>query len=92
MTVTIPPSLEGYVEEQMSSGRFASEDAVVAEALRVYQEIGSRRDEILQSIEQARQDHDNGRFVTLRSETEIRAFVDEIAARGRKLLDSARGM
>lgn len=90
MTVTIPTSLESYVQNQLSSGRFDSEQDLVAEALRFFREVEQQQSNIVSSIEQARQDHDKGRFVTLRNEVEIRAFVDEIAARGRKILDSAR--
>ena len=88
MTVTIPSNLEGYVHNQISSGRFESEQDLVAEALRIFREVELQRSNIIASIEQARRDHDNGRFVTLQNEVEIRAFVDEIAARGRRILDS----
>ena len=38
MTVTLPPQLEQFVQDQVSSGRYGSASEVVGEALRLFQE------------------------------------------------------
>ena len=42
MTVPLPADLEQYVEERVAAGAFASRDALVLEAVRLYREIELR--------------------------------------------------
>ncbi len=89
MTVSIPKDLEDYVQSKVASGQCASQEALIAEALRVYRKIEESHAELRASVEEARRDHDRGDYVALKSEVEIRAFFDDIAALGRSQLDSA---
>jgi|GEM_PF-328643 len=50
MSVDIPADLVPFVQAVISSGRFRSEEEVVSEALRVFQEVEERRKRLREDI------------------------------------------
>ena len=51
MSVDIPPELEQFVQNVIDSGRCETESEVVCEALRLFQELDKRREQLRQDIE-----------------------------------------
>ena len=52
LTVTLPSDLEAFVEERVTSGRFATAGEVVREGLRLLEEREQERDAILAELRQ----------------------------------------
>ncbi len=59
MITPLPAELEQYVDEKIASGQFASRDAFLVEAVRMYREFESRHEmlksEIRAAVQQAEQ-------------------------------------
>jgi len=60
MTITVPPQLEEIIQQELASGKYESEDQVIAEALHLLQKreckLNALREEIQVGIKQL----DNG--------------------------------
>lgn len=52
LTVTLPSDLEAFIEERVTSGRFATAGEVVREGLRLLEEREQERDAILAELRQ----------------------------------------
>lgn len=82
MNVTIPKSLEALVRDKMAEGRYNTEDAVVADALRQM----LARDEsaklkparLKDAIDRGYADVSVGRIITLENEDQIDAFFADL--------------
>ena len=83
MTVTIPKDLEEYVQSQVTSGQYESEQALIAEAIRVYRELHDQHAALRRSVQDGFDQIERGEYIELKDESEIRQFFDDIAARGR---------
>ena len=52
MTVDIPPDLQNFVQQIVASGRCKSEDEVVDQALRLFQQLETRRKQLSADIQE----------------------------------------
>ncbi len=86
MTVTLPKDLEIYVQSKISSGQCESEQALIAEAIRIYRDLDERYAALRQSIKEGFDQIERGEYIELNGEAEIRQFFDNIATRGRAKL------
>jgi putative addiction module CopG family antidote len=80
MISPLPADLEQYVEEKVAAGVFASRDALVAEAVRLYRELESRHESLKADIQAAIQQADKGLSAPLDVEAirrELREELDE---------------
>jgi antitoxin ParD1/3/4 len=51
--ITYPPELEDFVQDELASGRHASEGELMLHALQVYRELKVRHDELRAAVEVA---------------------------------------
>ncbi len=83
MTVPLPADLEQYVVEKVAAGAFASRDALVLEAVRLYRELELRHDLLKADIQAAIEESDEGMSAPLDMDAIRRELVAELDARGR---------
>ena len=83
MTTPLPADLEQYVEEKVAAGEFASRDAFVREAVRIYRELELRHDLLRADIQAAIKQSDDGMSAPLDMEAIQGELVEEIDERGR---------
>ena len=83
MTVPLPADLEQYVEEKVAAGEFASRDALVLEAVRLYRELELRHDLLKADIQAALKQSEQGMSAPLDMEAIQRELVEELDERGR---------
>ncbi len=83
MTALLPPDLEHYVEAKVAAGAFASREALVLEAVRLYRDLESRRESLKSDICAAMEQADAGMSVPLDIEAIQRELVDELDEQGR---------
>lgn len=77
----LPPELEQFVQHQVHSGRYPSTTEVVCQALRLLKEK-ERRDALRKDIQAGIDQLERGEYIELTSEAELRAFFNDIEARG----------
>lgn len=51
MSVSLPPDLERFVEQQLAGGEYASENEILAEGLRLLRQQKTRRDQLRAEIQ-----------------------------------------
>ncbi len=78
MSVTIPAEFEGFVERAVASGRYRSEDEVLANALRLLSERERRWQSLRDDIQAGLDDIESGDVAPL--------DVEDIKQRGRERL------
>jgi putative addiction module CopG family antidote len=83
MTIPLPADLEQYVEEKVAAGVFASRDALVLEAVRLYRELESRHELLKADIQAAFNQSDRGMSAPLDMEAIQRELMEELDERGR---------
>ena len=85
MTIELTPEQKRFVEEQVATGRYSSESALVGQAL----EVLRRRDEQLAEIQDGYRrglaDLAAGRSTVIGTPGEAEAFGDAVKERGRAL-------
>lgn len=88
MTVALPPDLEQFVENEIASGRYGSEDELLCDALRLLRarRLQRLRKEIRIGIDQL----DRGEGTQISSDEELAAFFDEIEAEVQAELQAER--
>lgn len=82
---SLPPEFEQFVQTQVASGRFGSPEEVVCVALREMQhqqQLVELRREIEVGIEQL----ERGEAIIIRNDAELRAYFDDVQARGERRL------
>ncbi len=93
MEVTLSPELEELIAEQVESGHYPSPGEVVRDALRLFQEklmLPERKRETLRRDVQIGLDAlDRGEYVEY---DDARQLAAEIKARGRRRLESVKGV
>ncbi len=77
MVVHLTPELEDLVREKLGSGRYRSEDDVVAQALRLLDER-DRRAALEAALDEGEADLREGRFVEVANETELKALFSDL--------------
>jgi len=83
MTIPLPGDLEQYVEGKVAAGEFASRDALLLEAVRIYRELESRHELLKGDVEAALEQSGRGMSAPLDMEAIERELVEELDERGR---------
>ena len=78
MTVTLPPEIEGFIENAVASGRYRSEAEVFADALRLLRDHERKWDALRDDIEIGLNELDRGEKTVL--------DIEDIKRRGRDRL------
>ncbi|MDP6353488.1 MAG: type II toxin-antitoxin system ParD family antitoxin [Planctomycetota bacterium] len=60
MTITVPPKLEEIIQQELASGKYDSEDQVIAEALRLLQQRECKLNALKEDIQIGIKQLDNG--------------------------------
>ncbi len=85
MTIELTAEQKQYVERQVATGKYASESALVQQALEVLQRRDKRIAEVQAGVERGVADMEAGRYRTISTPAEAEALADEIKQRGREL-------
>lgn len=89
MSNAIPSDLEQFVQQQVATGEYHSQDEVVVAGLQVLREVKLRQAEFRQQVQTGIDQLDRGEGIEL-SHDELRAFFDDIQARGRQRYEASR--
>jgi putative addiction module CopG family antidote len=68
MSMILPPDLQAFVEAEVSSGRYESEQALVHDALRVLRELSEQHQALYAEVEAAIAQADRGELHPLDTE------------------------
>jgi len=82
MNVQLSPGQRAFVREAIATGRVASEEEAVRQALLMWEEHERQRVEILGAVERAQASLARGEGRRISSEAELRAFSDDVKRRG----------
>lgn len=74
MSTGYPPEILKFIEEEMASGHYEDESALITEALEVFRELKQRHAELKQQIQQSLAAEREGRVMPL----DIDAIVSEL--------------
>lgn len=89
MSNAIPSDLEQFVQQQVAAGEYGSQDEVVAAGLQVLREVKRRQAEFRQQVQVGIDELDHGEGIKLAPD-ELRAFFDDVQARGRQRYEASR--
>ena len=85
MSIELTPEQQRYVEQQIATGKYPSESALVQRALEVLQRRDERLTELQAGIARGVEDMKAGRYRTVSTPAEAEALAEEIKQRGREL-------
>ena len=78
MIATFPPDLQQFVQEEVASGHYRSEDELVLEAVRYYRESRARLEQLREDLKLRLQQLDEGQGIELEDDAALQAFFDQI--------------
>ncbi len=78
MSATFPPDLQQFVQQELASGHYRSEDELLLEAVRFYRDNNIRLDQIRQELRARLQQLDEGQGIELADDAALETFFDEI--------------
>ena len=87
--IVATPEQEAFIQEGISSGRFATVEDAAREALQQWEERQRHRSELLLELEAAEASLARGEGQRVRPES-IVEFIEGVKRRGRSRLDAAR--
>ena len=82
MPTTLPPHIAEFVAEEVASGKFADQSAVVTTALEVYRELKQRHADLHDRIQTAVQQAERGEAEPLDMESILNELEQELDAEG----------
>lgn len=86
MSITLTPDLEQFVQKEVATGRYSSPDEAVCAAVRLMRD--RKLEDLRAAIDLADAQVAAGKCTTLNDEEELRRFMEEIKAEGRRRLQS----
>jgi putative addiction module CopG family antidote len=89
MLGAIPSDLEQFVEQQVATGQYRSQDEVVVAGLQVLREVKRRQAEFQQQVRVGVDQLDRGEGIRVAA-NELRAFFDDIQARGQQRYEASK--
>jgi len=89
MSTIVPPEFEQFVESQIATGQYHSADEVISAGLRVLREITRRQEEFRREVQIGADQLDRGEGIEL-DQKDLRAFFDDIQARGQQRYEAAK--
>lgn len=79
LQITIPPELEGFIQDQVNAGLFSSPEQLVKAALEQMRQTAiDARTRLIAELHRGIDDLEAGRFVDLKDDREIKAFFDSL--------------
>jgi Arc/MetJ-type ribon-helix-helix transcriptional regulator len=78
MQNTYPADLHAFVEHEVAFGEFSNENDLIAEALRLYRDTKTQREQLARELKEAADSLDRGEGVKWEPEA-FREFIDEQA-------------
>ena len=91
MLATIPPDLEAFIQSEIANGKYASTDEAISEAVRLLRDREHQLDVLRGEIEVGMSAIARGDVITIRSDADRLALIEDIQRRGRERLQSAQG-
>ena len=91
MLATIPSDLEAFIQAEVASGKYASADEAVSEAVRLLQERKRQLETLRGEIEIGMSASERGEVTAIRTDADRQALIDDVQRRGRERLPAARG-
>lgn len=91
MLATIPSELEAFIQSEIASGKYASADEAVSEAVRLLQERERDLETLRNEIEIGMSAYQRGEVTTIRTDADRQALIDDVQRRGRERLQAAQG-
>ena len=89
MPGAIPSDLEHFVQQQVATGQYQSQDEVVVAGLQILREVKCRQAKLREQVQVGIDQLDRGEGIQL-NQDELRAFFDDIQARGRRRYEANR--
>jgi len=89
VTSTIPPEFEQFVQQQVASGEYPSQEDVVTAGLQVLREMKRRQAEFRREVQVGVDQLDRGEGIALTVE-ELRAFFDDVQAPRQQRYEASR--
>ncbi len=86
MKITLNPDLERFIKSKIADGEFASPDDFMNQATRIYREIDQQHAALKAELKERLAQLDRGEGTKLEGDAQLRAFFDNIKARGRERL------
>lgn len=80
MSVSIPPELQPFIQQELANG--ISEEELVAKALVLYQEMKTRHNELRSRVQQSSEQADRGEVAELDIETVIARGYERMKSQG----------
>jgi putative addiction module CopG family antidote len=84
MIDALPPDLTQFIQEELASGKYASEQEVVQEAVRFFRESRTRYRQLREEIRQSIADLNTGHGTVIESDEDLAAFFEEIEVEVRR--------
>ena len=90
MIATLTPDLEEFIQSEISTGHFASREALIAAAI---SELRHRQSQLERLRQELALDDDSadGESVILETAEDFRAFAEDVITRGKERLVKERG-
>jgi Arc/MetJ-type ribon-helix-helix transcriptional regulator len=90
MTYCFPTELQHLVEEELASGSYSSEDELLLEAVRLLHQRQYDLRQFKAQLQTRLDSLDDGDGVELESDVALRAFFDDVQARGLHRCEASR--
>ena len=91
MFATIPSDLEAFNQAEVASGKYASADEAVSEAVRLLQERKRHLESLRGEIEIGMSAYERGEVTAIRTDADRQALIDDVQRRGRERRHAAQG-
>lgn len=92
MLATIPADLEAFIQAEVASGKYASADEAVSEAVRLLQEREHQLRSLRSELETGISAFERGEVTTIRTDSDRQELVKDVQRRGRERLQAANEM
>ena len=89
MVGLIPSDLEQFVQQQLATGEYRSQDEVVAAGLQVLRELKRRQAEFRRDVQVGVDELDRGEGIKIAA-NELRAFFDDVQTRGEQRYEASK--
>jgi hypothetical protein len=82
--------LQQLIQSELAKGVFGSEDELLVVALKAFRQREDDFEQLKSEVQSRIESLDRGEGIELVGEQELRAFIDDIKAEGRRELEAAR--
>ena len=86
MAVGYPPDLQKFVEEQISSGEFQSEQEFAVFTAALFRDLSDRHQDLRQHVQQGIAEIERGEGIEIEGNENLRTFFDDLKSQGRERL------